>query len=126
MTSKDFEVEIDGMAFNCMTDLNVEYNKLWGEDAGRTYDTGEFMGTLIGNFPKLEIEFAPKDAVELSNLIARCKRGNVTLKWYNPEFMLKVTSQFQTNNFSVSLKNALSGDYDRFKVTFTSKNRDAS
>lgn len=126
MNSSDFTVMINSVSFNCLTDLNIEYNKLWGEDAGRTYDTGEFFGTLIGNFPKLSVEFAPRTAQELSNLIRECKKGNVTVQWYNPELMNRVTSEFQTNNFKVSLKNALSGDYDRIPITFTAKKRDES
>lgn len=124
VNKNDLGITINGIPFTILTDLNILYEKLWGEDAGRTYDDGEFMGTLIGIFPKLEIEFAPRTAQELSSLITECNKSRQVIQWYNPQYMKKVTSIFYSNSFGQSLKNALSGDYDRLKVNFISTKRD--
>ncbi|QIK70835.1 hypothetical protein G7062_11250 [Erysipelothrix sp. HDW6C] len=125
MISDNFTVEINDIEFNILTDLSVLYEKLWSEDTGRTYKDGEFMGTLIGIFPKLEIEFAPKTSEELSNLIRVCNSPRQTIKWYNPLTKEKATSVFYSNSFGVSLRKALAGNYDRIKVNFISTKRGA-
>lgn len=118
MNSNYFKVTINDVLFDCLTDLNIEYNKLWGEDTGRTYDEGEFMGTLVGIFPKLGIEFAPRTAQELSDLLTVCNTGRQVVQWYNPQFMKMVTAVFYSNDVKVSMKKALSGDYDRLPINF--------
>lgn len=123
MTSDDFYVTINNVEFRCLTDLNIAYNKLWSENTGRTYDEGEFMGTIIGIFPKLGIEFAPRTALELKNLLDVCNTARQVVQWYNPQFMQKVTSVFYSNDLSVNLKKALSGDYDRVPVNFIANKR---
>lgn len=123
LLSSDFTVVINGASFNCLTDLNIEFNKLWSENTGRTYKDGAFAGTLVGIFPKLAIEFAPRTANELSSLITECNKARQVIQWYNPQFKNKVTTQFYANDFSVSLTKALSGDYDRLTVNFISTNR---
>lgn len=125
MKSSDLTLTINGLEFSTLTDLNVLYEKLWSEDTGRTYKDGEFMGTLIGIFPKLEAEFAPRTAEELSNLIYACNSPRQVIQWYNPLHMKKVTAVFYSNSFGSSLSKALSGNYDRMKVNFISTKRGA-
>lgn len=126
LSKNQLKVTLNGTSFQCLTDLNVLFEKLWSENTGRTYKDGEFMGTLVGIFNKLEIEFAPKTATELKNLITECNKQRQVIQWYNPEHMAMVTSVFYSNSFGVSLAKALSGDYDRIKVNFIAVKKDGA
>ena len=126
VSSENLKVTLNGTPFECLTDLNVLYEKLWSENTGRTYKDGEFMGTLVGIFPKLEIEFAPRTAQELSNLITECNKPKQVIQWYNPGRRNMVTTVFYSNSFGVSLRKAIANDYDRVKVNFISTKRDGS
>lgn len=123
VSKANLKLIINGITFNCHTAYSYGSNKLWEEGTGREYKAGEFNGTLIGLFPKLEVEFAPQSALELSNLIKECEKTSQTITYYSPITMTPQTREFYSNDFSINLSRAITGDYDTFKVNFISRKR---
>ena len=60
-------IRLNGQSFRCITSYKVQRNKLWSSDTGRNM-AGVMKGTLIGNFPKIQLEIEPLDAEEMRAL----------------------------------------------------------
>lgn len=91
------------------------YNKLWGSDTGRNL-AGEQTGTLIGIFPKLELQFRKLNQNEthlISQILDKAtqsttyhddyKGTNVTMSTYAGDWQAVCKDLGKVEGFSVSL-----------------------
>ena len=105
-----------------LTPFKVGKNKLWGEDTGRTM-SGELFGTLIGVFPKIEVQFFMDDEVELSNLLTILDSAFQTVEYYDPKTRTLVELGTYTNDYVTELIN-LDPFYERIQVSFISRRKE--
>lgn len=97
-------LKINGVRFDKFVKYDIEYNKLWGEDAGRDM-AGNNGGTLIGIFPKIFIEIGALDENKMSKVLSIVNKPWVTVDWYDPEFKKVITGvKYQPNVPTASLR----------------------
>lgn len=95
--------------------FTVGRNKLWA-DAGRNMK-GEIKATFIGIFIKLEIEFAPLNQVEMSQLISLLDDSYFTVEWWDEETDSLKSGTFYAGDYSYDVIRKSDGLYDGFKVS---------
>ena len=105
-----------------LTPFKVGKNKLWGEDTGRTM-SGELFGTLIGVFPKIEVQFFMDDEVELSNLLTILDSAFQTVEYYDPKTRTLVELGTYTNDYVTELI-TLDPFYEKIQVSFISRRKE--
>lgn len=110
-------LKIDGKDYTgqILIPFQLERNKLWSS-AGRVM-SGKMSGTLIGIFPKMVVEFHPKDAIELSQLMRRLDQAKQTIVYYDPRTRSMQSIDTYTADYQVITKD-LKGNIDAIKATF--------
>lgn len=96
------------------------YNKLWSEDSGRNL-AGTQSGTLIGIFPKIEVQFRKLTKDELHYLAPVLDSASQTLEYYDDNKGQMVTMATYTGDWKVSNKGINSNE--GFSISFISKKR---
>ena len=103
-------VTIDGVSYangsyvpiHHFTKWKLGFKKLWSADSGRSM-TGENKGTLVGIFPKLELEIGnltQQNAKALTNLFAQT---STDVKYYDEMADAVVTASFYFGDVDVEL-----------------------
>ena len=87
-----------------IVDVTFEYNKLWGDDAGRNLK-GEQSGTLIGIFPKLVVQFKKLSKEELLIIAPILDSSVQTIQYFDPVKNAMTTMQTYTGDWSVLNRN---------------------
>ena len=60
---------IDGVSMGqYIVEAKYSYNKLWASDSGRNL-AGKMTGTLIGIFPKINLQFRPLTREEINSFL---------------------------------------------------------
>lgn len=80
------------------------YNKLWASDSGRNL-AGTQTGTLIGIFPKLELQFRKLTKDELHLLAPHFDSARQTMQYYDDNKGTMITMTTYTGDWKVSNKN---------------------
>lgn len=96
-------LKINGKKIERLKTYDVQYNKLWADDSGRTMD-GRMSGTLIGIFPKILLEFGPMSDSEISALLKVINRPVMSVTYYDPEYKGLRTADYYSNDPTASLK----------------------
>ena len=76
-----------------LVSYKVTYCKLWSADTGRTM-TGENKGTLIGIFPKIEIELGRMTASQMATFLSLVNKPKQDVTYYDTELQKAVTNSF--------------------------------
>ena len=93
------------------------YNKLWSNDSGRNL-AGTQSGTLIGIFPKLELQFRSMNANELHTLAPILDSARQTTQYYDDNKATMVTMTTYTGDWKVTNKRI--GKAEGFSCSFIS------
>ena len=96
------------------------YNKLWSEDSGRNL-AGTQSGTLIGIFPKIEVQFRRLTKDELHTLAPILDSASQTVEYYDDNKGQMLTMQTYTGDWKVSNKGINLNE--GFSISFISKKR---
>lgn len=99
-----------------LTPFDIERNKLWGDDSGRVM-SGDFVGTLIGIFPKLVVKILPKTEDELANLLAILDSPTQVVKYYSPRHKRLASLGTYTGDYKLSIVN-LDPYYSEITISF--------
>lgn len=91
-----------------LTEVKFSYNKLWGEDTGRNLN-GDFVGSLIGIFPKLTLQFSRLTKAELEIVVPILDSPRQTTIYYDPNKKTNVTMTTYTGDYEFSNNNIISG-----------------
>lgn len=84
----------------------INYNKLWADDSGRDM-SGENKATLIGVFPKLNVEVGCFNKDEMSTFLSKVNKAKVTVKWYDAESdSIREGASYYANDFTIDLKSS--------------------
>lgn len=96
-------LKIDGTPISKFIKYEVMYAKLWAEDTGRVI-SGKMEGSLIGIFPKIQIEIGSCTEAEIATNLALFNKAFVTVDYYSPVKKRVVQEQFYSNDVTTSLR----------------------
>lgn len=101
-----------------LSKYTVQREKLF-TDAGRNLK-GELKATLVGIFPKLNLEFAHTNQVEMSQLIDLLEPAILTVQWWDERTDSIKTGNFYASSYDIPLFNKTRGLYSNFSVNLIS------
>lgn len=114
-------IKVNDISFGqYLTQADYGYNKLWSEDSGRNL-AGTQTGTLIGIFPKLELQFRRLTKDELHYLAPIFDSPSQTVEYYDDNKGQMVTMQTYTGDWKVSNKGI--NINEPFSISFIAKQR---
>ena len=114
-------IMIDGISMGrYLVQVDYGYNKLWSDDSGRNL-AGSQSGTLIGIFPKLELQFRRLTKEELHILAPIFDSPSQTVQYYDDNKGQNVTMETYTGDWKVSNKSI--NKNEPFSISFIAKQR---
>lgn len=112
-------IVINGVNFGqYLTEVEYQYNKLWGPDSGRNL-AGEQSGTLLGIFPKFVLNFRKLTPAEMELLVPIFDSAVQNFTYYDPSKQDKITIQTYTGDYNFS-NNRVNGKNGDFQLSFIS------
>lgn len=94
-------IKINNVSFGqYLTQAEYQYNKLWSDDSGRNL-AGSQVGTLIGIFPKLVLQFRRLTKDELHLIAPILDSASQTTQYYDDYKAQNVTMSTYTGDWSV-------------------------
>lgn len=99
-----------------------DYNKLWGQDAGRNLE-GSMSGTLLGIFPKITLTFRKLTQEEMNIIAPILNSATQTLVYYDPDTNSNKTLTTYTGDWGYVNKKIVSKMDGSFDVAFISRER---
>lgn len=103
-----------------LTQADFEYNKLWSSDSGRNL-AGSQVGTLIGIFPKLVLQFRSLNADEVHTLSQIFDSATQTVQYYDDNKAEMTTIQTYTGDWKAVSKKI--NKCEPFSISFISRKR---
>lgn len=99
-----------------ITNVEYQYNKLWGPDSGRNL-AGEQSGTLLGIFPKFVVSFRKLTPEEMEIVVPILDSAVQNFTYYDPSKQDKITIQTYTGDYNFS-NNRVNGKNSDFEISF--------
>ena len=114
-------IKVNGISFGqYLTQADYSYNKLWSDDSGRNL-AGTQSGTLIGIFPKLELQFRRLTKDEVHLLAPIFDSASQTVEYYDDTKGDTVTMSTYTGDWKISNKSINLNE--PFSISFIAKKR---
>lgn len=107
-------LRIDGQKVPKIINYDVEYDKLWGSDSGRSL-AGDMKATLVGIFPKICLKIGATTEDDMSWFLSKANKAFITVEWYDAEIKGTRTAQCYSNNLKASLKSKKRMAYSSFE-----------
>ena len=96
-------IKLNGKSYKCITSYKVQRNKLWSSDTGRNM-AGVMKGSLIGNYPKIQIQVEPQlDALEMRELALLFDLNSISVEYYNNKYGCTCTADYYANDYDEDL-----------------------
>lgn len=112
-------IVINGVNFGqYLTEVEYQYNKLWGPDSGRNL-AGEQSGTLLGVYPKFVLSFRKLTPAEMELLVPIFDSAVQNFTYYDPSKQQKITIETYTGDYNFS-NNRVNGKNGDFQLSFIS------
>lgn len=108
-------LQIDGETIPHIVSYKVSRAKLW-KDSERNM-SGEVRATLIGIFPKIQIEVGYTTQQELSDLTAIFDKDFFTVTWYDVRIQGTASAKYYASDYDVELDSKSKGRYKPFSVS---------
>ncbi len=108
-------IKINGITLPKVKSFKTGRNKFW-KDAERNMQ-GELRSTLIGVFPKLEVEFSITTESEISTIVALLDNAYFTVQYFDVRSKSLKSAQYYCADYSVELFSKSRGLYAPFKVS---------
>ena len=103
-----------------VTDIQYQYEKMWGDDTGRNL-AGSFNGTLNGIYPKFIVRFGYLTKQQLETIIPILDSREQNITYYDPN--KKETIVKKTYSGSYTLKYSNVDVCDPFEISFISEEK---
>lgn len=107
-------LQIDGTTIPHIVSYKVGRSKLW-KDSERNM-SGEIRATLIGIFPKIQIEIGYTTQDEMSELIQLLDKDFFTVTWFDARIQETVSAKYYAGDYDVELDSKIKGRYKPFSV----------
>lgn len=108
-----------------ITNVEYQYNKLWGSDSGRNL-AGDQSGTLLGIFVKIVVTFRKLTKSELEYLAPLLDSAYQTVTYYDPLKKANVSMTTYTGDYSFNNNNIVgknSHKNEGFNISFIAVSR---
>ena len=103
-----------------LTQADFEYNKLWSSDSGRNL-AGSQVGTLIGIFPKLVLQFRSLNTDEVHTLSQIFDSPTQSVQYYDDNKAEMITIKTYTGDWKAVSKKI--NKCEPFSISFISRKR---
>jgi hypothetical protein len=108
-------VKIDGVAIPHVVSYKISRAKLW-KDSERNMN-GDVRATLIGIFPKIQLEIGYTTQQEMNGLTALLDKSFFTVKWFDVATQGMVSGKFYASDYDVELDSKSKNRYKPFSVS---------
>lgn len=108
-------VEIDGVVIPHLVTYKIGRAKLW-KDSERNM-SGDVRATLIGIFPKIQMEIGYTTQQEMSELTQILDKDFFTVTWFDVRIQDVVSAQYYASDYDVELDSKSKGRYKPFSVS---------
>ena len=96
-------VKIDGVTIPHIVSYKIGRAKLW-KDSERNM-SGDVRATLIGIFPKIQIEVGYTTQEEMSKLTALLDKAFFTVTWFDVRIQKTISTQYYASDYDVASGN---------------------
>ena len=107
-------IKIDGKPIKHLVSYKIGRAKLW-KDSERNM-SGDVRATLIGIFPKIQLQIGYTTQEEMSELTAILDKDFFTVKWFDVRTEETHEAKYYASDYDVELDNKLKGRYKPFSV----------
>jgi hypothetical protein len=108
-------VKIDGTTIPHVVSYKINRAKLW-KDSDRNM-SGDVRATLIGIFPKIEMQVGYTTQEEMSQLAQLLDKDFFEVEWFDVRTQETVTTNYYAGDYSVELDSKTRGRYKPFSVS---------
>lgn len=107
-------VQIDGKTIPHIKTYKIGRAKLW-KDSERNM-SGDVRATLIGIFPKIQIEVGYTTQEEMSELTQLLDKDFFTVTWFDVRIQATISTNYYAGDYEVELESKSKGLYKPFSV----------
>ena len=107
-------VKIDGNTIPHIVSFKIGRAKLW-KDSERNM-SGDVRATLIGIYPKIQLEIGYTTQEEMSELTALLDKDFFDVTWFDVRTQETHTAQYYAGDYDVELESKSKGRYKPFSV----------
>ena len=108
-------VQIDGVTIPHIVSYKVSRAKLW-KDSDRNM-SGDVRATLIGIFPKIQMNVGYTTQEEMSQLTQILDKDFFTVTWFDVRIQETISTQYYASDYDVELDSKSKGRYKPFSVS---------
>ena len=108
-------LKIDGETIPHIVSYKVSRAKLW-KDSDRNM-SGEVRATLIGIFPKIQLQIGYTTQAEMSKLTAILDKDFFTVEWFDVRIQGTASAKYYASDYDVELDSKSKGRYKPFTVS---------
>lgn len=107
-------LQIDGNTISHIVSYKVSRAKLW-KNSERNM-SGDVRATLIGIFPKIQLQIGYTTQEELSELTQILDKDFFTVTWFDVRAQEAISAQYYASDYDVELDSKSKGRYKPFSV----------
>ena len=107
-------IKINGHTIPHIVSYKIGRAKLW-KDSERNM-TGDVRATLIGIFPKIQLQIGYTTEEEMSELTALLDKDFFTVSWFDVRTKEMCEASYYASDYDVELDNKAKGRYKPFSV----------
>lgn len=107
-------VQIDGVAIPHIVSYKIGRAKLW-KDSERNM-SGDVRATLIGIFPKIQLQVGYTTQEEMSELTELLDKDFFTVTWFDVRIQSTISAEYYASDYDVELESKTKGLYKPFSV----------
>lgn len=108
-------VQIDGITIPHIVTYKISRAKLW-QDSTRNM-AGDVRATLIGIFPKIQMDVGYTTQEEMSQLTQILDKDFFTVTWFDVRTQETVSAQYYAGDYDVDIASKSKGLYKPFSVS---------
>ena len=108
-------VKIDGVTIPHIVSYKIGRAKLW-KDSDRNM-SGDVRATLIGIFPKIQMEIGYTTQEEMSEIVQLLDKDFFTVEWFDVRTKETYEAQYYASDYDVELDSKTRGRYKPFSVS---------
>lgn len=107
-------VQIDGNTIPHIVSYKIGRAKLW-KDSERNM-SGDVRATLIGIFPKIQLQIGYTTQEEMSELTQLLDKDFFTVTWFDVRIQDTISAKYYASDYDVELDSKYKGRYKPFSV----------
>ena len=107
-------VKIDGNTIPHIVSYKIGRAKLW-KDSERNM-SGDVRATLIGIFPKIQLQVGYTTQEEMSQLTQILDKDFFTVEWFDVRIQATISTKYYASDYDIELDSKSKGRYKPFSV----------